>query len=189
MEPVSFINYCVKVTLGCQIHLCFSTDGLKPVIRPFNYYPGLSFQKFGNRIKEGIEAYRKPYFWQNITKFYIQYVVIKKILNIENKNRTVEASIKVKFGFKNPNISSTVYYAGCISIIILCWSISLIFNFQNLRFAEMNAPFPNKLVFFLATTLIQLWISAIVLFYGYLYPDLRFFLDMNQFLLQEECVD
>ena len=39
----------------------------------------------------------------------------------------------------------------------------------------MNAPFPNKLVFFLTTTLIQLWISIIVLFYNYLYPDLRFF--------------
>ena len=38
----------------------------------------------------------------------------------------------------------------------------------------MNAPFPNRLVFFLATTLVQLWISAIALFYVYLYPDLKF---------------
>ena len=105
---------------------------------------------------------------------YFPNEFLNLILNIENKNRTVEASVKVKFGFKSPNISSTVYYAGCISIMILFWSIGHIFNFQNLTFAEMNTPFPNRLVFFLSTTLAQLWISAILLFYGYLYPDLKF---------------
>ena len=39
----------------------------------------------------------------------------------------------------------------------------------------MNAPFPNKLVFSLATTLVLLWISAILLFYRYLYLDLIIF--------------
>ena len=45
MGPVSFVDYCVKVTLKCQIQLCLSTDGPKPVIKPFNYYPDLSFPK------------------------------------------------------------------------------------------------------------------------------------------------
>ena len=97
------------------------------------------------------------------------------ILYIENKNKTVKASVNVKFGFKNPHIPSTVYYGGCILIIILYWSIRFIFDSQNERLAEMNAPFQNKLVFFLATTLAQLWISSILLFYDYLYPNLIFF--------------
>ena len=56
MEPVSFLDYCVKVTLGCQIHSCLSTDSLKPVIRPFNYI-GLSFKKNVEWDLEGTKAY------------------------------------------------------------------------------------------------------------------------------------
>ena len=39
----------------------------------------------------------------------------------------------------------------------------------------MNAPFSNKLVFLLAITLVQFWISVNFLFYCYLYPDFKIF--------------
>ena len=50
IKPVFFKDYSTKVTLGYQMHSCLSTDGRKPVIKPFKYYPGLSFQKCRNEI-------------------------------------------------------------------------------------------------------------------------------------------
>ena len=82
-------------------------------------------------------------------------------------------SIQAFIGIQDPQFSWTTYIVGCISTLVIYWWIGHIFHFQNLNYSENNTNLSYRVAFFMITTLIQLWIWIIFLFFGYVYPDLK----------------